>query len=148
MSIRVQVTFDALDPRRLGAFYAALLGYVEQPPPEGFADWPAFLASIGIPPGERDSSYAIIDPDGVGPRIYFQRVPEPKTSKNRCHLDVNVSGGASSQPGGATQSGAEVVRAAARRAVLAGATENATFDRGVEFWIVMTDPEGNEFCLQ
>src|SRR5919206_5033245 len=92
MAPPVQVVVDCHDPARLASFWAEALGYVEQPPPDGFESWPAFLASIGVPEEEFNSANAVVDPDGAGPRIYFQRVPEPKTVKNRVHIDVNAGG--------------------------------------------------------
>lgn len=87
---QVQVTFDARDPRRLAAFWAEALGYIERPPPPGFATWEDFGRHVGLPE-ERWSDYVGLDaPDGVGP-LFFQRVPEGKTAKNRVHLDLNVS---------------------------------------------------------
>src|SRR5205085_997876 len=92
MATQVQVTFDCVDPQGLGRFWATTLGYIEQPPPEGFDSWDAFLDSIAMPADERDRAYAVVDPDGTGPRLYFQKVPEDKTAKNRVHLDVNAGG--------------------------------------------------------
>jgi len=88
----------------------------------------------------------VIDPDGVGPRLLFQKVPEGKTAKNRVHLDVNVGAGLerADRP--------ERCRARAAELVELGATELRVFEGeegpGPGFWIVMADPEGNEFCLQ
>jgi hypothetical protein len=134
MAYGVQVTFDCADPARLGAFWASALGYVVQPPPEGFGSWPEFLASIGVPESEWTTRNAIVDPDGKGPRLFFQRVPEPKSAKNRVHLDVNV---------GRANVAAEVERLTGE-----GATVVRTFDDGGEHWVVLQDPEGNELCLQ
>ena len=55
MAVGVQVCFDASDPARLGAFWAELLGYVEQPPPEGFGSWQEALTAWGCrgPAGQR-----------------------------------------------------------------------------------------------
>ncbi len=64
--------------------------YKPQDPPPGFASWQAFLNAQGIPGSEWNSANAVVDPDGAGPRLYFQRVPEGKTVKNRLHLDLNV----------------------------------------------------------
>src|SRR6478735_10133554 len=145
MAVPVQVTFDAADPATLGRFWGEVLGYVEQPPPDGHASWDAFLDTLGIPPDERNSAYAVIDPDGVGPRLLFQKVPEGKTAKNRVHLDVSVGAGLerADRPARCRQRSAELVEL--------GATQVRVFE-GEEgpgsFWIVMTDPEGNEFCLQ
>ena len=93
---------------------------------------------------EWNSASAIVDPEGVGSRIYFQKVATPKTTKNRVHLDVNVGGG--------RQVGEEErkrrIHAEAERLTGLGATEVNVVEESDEFWIVMTDPEGNEFCLQ
>jgi hypothetical protein len=134
MAATVQVTFDCADPLGLGTFWAAVLGYVEQPPPDGFATWDAFLDSVGIPDDDRDSVYAIVDPGGAGPRFLFLRVPEGKVAKNRMHLDVNV--------------GKDRMHAKADELVGLGATRGREFDDTTGHWIVMQDPEGNEFCLQ
>jgi hypothetical protein len=134
MATGVQVTFDAAYPGRLAEFWASALGYVIQPPPEGFSSWPEFLAEIGVPESEWTSRSACVDPDGKGPRLFFQRVPEGKTAKNRVHLDVNV--------------GHDRVEAEVARLVGEGASLVRRFDDGRESWVVMSDPEGNEFCLQ
>ena len=89
----VQITFDCVDPAALAAFWAAALGYQEQPPPPGFDSWDAFLDSVGVPPEERNSRSAALPVDGNGPRLFFQRVPEGKTAKNRVHLDVRAAPG-------------------------------------------------------
>jgi len=65
---------NAADPHRLTAFWALALGYVDEP---GYDD----------PDGA-----SIIDPDGNGPAIGFLRVPEPKSAKNRMHIDIRVGG--------------------------------------------------------
>ena len=142
MSVGFQVTFDATDPERLGKFWGEVLGYVDQPPPEGFASWDAFLDSIGVPKDDRGSMYAVVDPSGHRPRLLFQRVPEGKTAKNRVHIDVNVGAGL------ALESRRSAVRARADALVALGAVEIRDFDENGEFWIVLTDVEGNEFCLQ
>ena len=93
MALKPQITFDCADPGALGTFWAAALGYVVQPPPEGFASWPEALLAWGVPEEDHNKANAIVDPDGVGPRVFFQRVPEPKGGKNRLHLDVPASDG-------------------------------------------------------
>ena len=98
MATPIQVTFDCADPDRLATFWATALGYKKQDPPEGFGSWEEFLSAQGIPEDQWNSASAVVDPDGVGPRIYFQRVPEPKTVKNRVHLDVNAGGGRDTPP--------------------------------------------------
>ncbi len=143
MATTVQVTFDCADPDRLATFWASALGYRKDDPPEGYESWEAFLKANGVPE-EWNSASAIIDPDGVGPRIYFQRVPEPKTVKNRLHLDVNVGGGR----GTPAEERRRRVYAEVDRLAGEGATKMRVHDDDGEFWVVMTDPEGNEFCLQ
>ena len=88
MAKEIQVTFDCADPGALAEFWAEALGYQVQGPPPGFDSWPAALTAWGVPEDQWNSKSAIIDPDGEGPRIFFQRVPEGKTVKNRVHLDV------------------------------------------------------------
>jgi hypothetical protein len=144
MATSVQVTFDCVDPDRLATFWAEALGYRKQDPPPGFATWPEFLAANGVPEDLWDSASAVIDPDGVGPRFFFQKVPEPKRVKNRMHLDVNVGGGL------ATPVAERKVRvdATAQRLLDLGATRLGAHEQHGEYWLVMADPEGNEFCLQ
>jgi Glyoxalase-like domain len=143
MATRIQVTFDAADPPALAAFWGELLGYVEQDPPEGFASWEAWAVANDLP-RERWGDYdARVDPDGAGPRLYFQRVPEPKTAKNRVHLDLAVSGGRGAPP----EERRRNVAAAVERAVAAGATKLREVDERDEHWVVLQDPEGNEFCM-
>ena len=91
MATGVQVVFDCSDPARMASFWSAALHYRLQDPPAGFDSWPAWLTAQGIPESEWNSASAVVDPDGLGPRIYFQRVPEGKTVKNRVHLDVRVA---------------------------------------------------------
>jgi hypothetical protein len=68
-----QVTFDAADPERLGCFWADVLGYIEQPTPEGFPSWDDSLDSIGIPANQQGRMFAVVDPDDIRPRLLFQR---------------------------------------------------------------------------
>ena len=143
MAVKVQVTFDAADPPKLAAFWGETLGYVEQEPPRGFASWAAWAEASGIPREAWGDYDARVDPDGVGPRLYFQRVPEPKTAKNRVHLDLSVSGGR----GTPIEERRRQVAAAVDRSVAAGATRLKAYDEAGQHWVVMQDPEGNEFCL-
>ena len=142
MTKAFQVTFDAADPKTLAAFWARALGYILQPPPKGFASWDDFAEEQGIPKDQRDDLAAVVDPLGHGPRLLFQRVPEDKTTKNRVHLDVDVGGGEN------TSERRRRVEDHVADLIKAGATKLQTFDRRNEFWIVMQDPEGNEFCVQ
>ena len=142
MAANVQVAFDCADPAGLGRFWAAALGYIEQPVPPGYESWDALLAEMGVPEDKREDAYAVVDPDGAGPRLFFQKVPEGKSAKNRVHLDIC--------PAGVTASADERrVAAEGRRAELVevGAREVTRLEEYGQFWIVMQDPEGNEFCL-
>ena len=144
MTVRFQVTFDAADPQRLAGFWQRALGYREQEPPEGYASWEQWAEAMEIPQERWDDVTALVDPEGVLPRLFFQRVPEPKSAKNRMHLDVNVGGGREVSD----QERRSRVDAAVERLVALGATMEREFDESGQRWIVMHDPEGNEFCLQ
>ncbi|MGA9595423.1 MAG: VOC family protein [Acidimicrobiia bacterium] len=144
MSHKLQVTFDAADPAALADFWVAALGYVLQPPPEGFASWPDWLREMGIPEESWNDAAAVVDPDGEGPRLFFQRVPEGKTAKNRVHIDVGVSGGHSV----GYDERVAVVDGHVATLVGLGASQLEMFSERGEYWVVMQDPEGNEFCVQ
>jgi len=92
MSTAWTITFDCADPAALSAFWRRALGYVERTPPAGFATWEDFGHAIGLAEEQFGDQASLIDPLEEGPRIYFQRVPEGKTAKNRVHLDVRVAG--------------------------------------------------------
>ncbi|MDT7782337.1 MAG: hypothetical protein QOF58_756 [Pseudonocardiales bacterium] len=121
---QVQITFDCAEPVRVGQFWCEVLGYVG--------------------PDEYDDSwYAASDPSGVGPRLFFQRVPEDKVVKNRVHLDVRVGTGMVGQERLAALE-SECVRLEALGAVrglllLADGVNESCQN--------MQDVEGNEFCL-
>ena len=87
------ITFDCADPAVLSAFWRQALGYVEGAPPAGFGTWEEWLASVGVPPQEWGDGAYLEDPEGLRPAISFLKVPEPKTAKNRVHLDVQAGGG-------------------------------------------------------
>ncbi|GIV95690.1 MAG: glyoxalase [Herpetosiphonaceae bacterium] len=144
MARTIQVVIDCADPAGLAPFWAQLLGYKLQDPPAGYDSWEAFLAAQGIPEDQWNSASAIVDPDGRGPRIFFQRVPEPKAVKNRVHLDVNVGGGHATP----FEERRRRVDEAVERAIGLGATKLRAYEQRGEYWVVMQDPEGNEFCLQ
>jgi hypothetical protein len=139
-----QVTFDCADPDRLARFWSTVLDYRIPDPPEGFGTWEDFLRERGIPQDQWNAASALEDPAGVGPRIYFQRVPEPKTLKNRVHLDVNVGGGRKTP----IDERRRRIEAEVARLGAAGASKVGPMSQHDEYWVVMQDPEGNEFCLQ
>jgi hypothetical protein len=136
-----QVTFDCADPERVARFWCEVLGYVVPPPPEGFASWSDFDRSL--PPEQQGSAFACVDPTGLGPRLFFQRVPEGKVAKNRVHLDVRVGTGLVGDERLAT------LQAECERLTDLGAVHFQTLiaDGFNESCIVMQDVEGNEFCL-
>jgi hypothetical protein len=144
MAIGFQVTFDAANPDALAHFWAEVLGYIIQPPPQGFDSWDAFLDSIGVPADQRDTMSAVVDPDKSGPRILFQKVPESKTVKNRVHLDVNVGGPLGTPLDERKKKVADHVA----RAESLGARKLYEIEEPGEFWVTLADPEGNEFCMQ
>jgi Glyoxalase-like domain len=81
MARDIQITFDCADPAGLAAFWVEALGYQLQDPPQGFESWEQALETMGVPPESRNDASAVVDPEGSGPRLYFQRVPEPKQTK-------------------------------------------------------------------
>ncbi|WP_329134058.1 VOC family protein [Streptomyces sp. NBC_01476] len=126
---KFQVTFDCAEPERVARFWCEVLGYDIPPAPQE--------------PATQGSSFACVDPSGVGPRLYFQRVPEGKTVKNRVHLDVRVGTGLVGDERLAA------LEAECARLVALGATHVQTMyaDEENESCIPMLDIEGNEFCL-
>lgn len=139
MGTTVQVAFDAADPHALAHFWAEALRYQRE-------DHGDIIAQL-IDAGQLDDSQVVevdgrrafrdvaacSDPDGAGPRLFFQRVPEPKTAKNRVHLDLQV---------GPSDRAAEVERLTALGATVAWTTS----DRG-PVTTTLRDPEGNELCV-
>ena len=98
----------------------------------------------GIPEEHWNDASAIIDPDGNGPRIYFQRVPEPKAVKNRLHLDVNAGG----PPGMPPSDRRARVDETVKRLAASGATFVTARSEHGGYCVTMLDPEGNEFDVQ
>lgn len=144
MSREFQVTFDCADPAALAGFWAEVLGYVLEPPPPGFDSWEAALEAWGVPVERRNDRSALKDPDGHGPRLFFQKVPEGKDAKNRVHLDVRAAVGLVGDERMQTLA-TEAARLEARGATIAYRIEpDGRMEHG---FISMHDPEGNEFCL-
>lgn len=136
-----QVTFDCAEPERVARFWCEVLGYVVPSPPDTFATWDDFDHSQ--PAEERGSWFACVDPSGVGPRLFFQRVPEGRIVKNRAHLDVRAGTGFAGEKRLAT------LEAECARLVALGASlvQVLPADDENESCIAMQDIEGNEFCL-
>ncbi len=152
MTRQVQITFDAYDPRALSTFWRDVLGYVHPAPPgvtldagqDPLAAWDAFLADRGVPEAQRNARSAIEDPDGAGPRLFFQQVPEEKAGKNRVHLDVRAA------PGLQGDERMAALEAESERLVALGATVLERHDPAPPLsagHLVLADPEGNELCL-
>ena len=140
MAFDFQVTIDCSTPHELADWWAEALGWqVEEQDP-------AFIRRM-VESGEASDDdttehrgalvwkvgAAITSPDPGRPRVLFQLVPEPKTVKNRVHLDVRV---------GADRQEAEVDRLKEH-----GATELWRAAQGPYAWVTLADPEGNEFCV-
>lgn len=118
------ITIDCTDALVVGTFWSAALG---RPLDEGAS---GDFAAIDFR-GRRDTAgWAPLGP-GDQPTWLFVRVPEPKTAKNRLHLDVAAAD----------------VQAEVTRLVGLGATRVADVDEHGYAWTVMADPEGNEFCV-
>ena len=152
MSATVQITFDAHDPTALSLFWKEVMGYVHPGPPgmelgpgdDPLAAWERFLEASGVPAERRNDASALEDPEGKGPRLFFQRVPEDKAAKNRVHLDVR------SEPGLEGEQRMAALEAEAERLVALGARRVRRFEPEAPMsmgFLVMADPEGNEFCL-
>lgn len=144
MSREIQVTFDAADPDLLMRFWCEALGYERDAPPPGFDTWDAALDAFGVPADQRNTRSACHDPDGRGPRLFFQQVPEGKSAKNRVHLDVRAA------PGLEGEERMAALEAECERLVAAGATRLARHEPDPPLshgFIVLADPEGNELCL-
>ncbi|MBI0298892.1 VOC family protein [Streptomyces sp. PRKS01-29] len=148
--LTLQLTIDCAEPRRMVAFWAEALGYVPEPPPGGHATWREYWADRGVPaeelpPGAGEMPESIVDPEGQGPRVWFQQVPEPKVTKNRLHLDLKVGGGRGVPLAVRT----ERVTATVDRLKEAGATVLRIMDEPEmeHYGVVLQDPEGNEFCV-
>lgn len=144
MSYPFQVTIDANDPAQLAEFWMVALGYIIQPPPPEFDSWDDWARAMEIPEENWNDARALVDPDGGGPRLFLQKVPETKTAKNRFHLDVSVAAEVRDDP----EKASAAIASHVERLVAAGATRVEEFDDFKGHWVVMLDPEGNEFCVQ
>ncbi|WP_125776087.1 VOC family protein [Antribacter gilvus] len=125
MATLKDVVFDCRYPASLARFWAGVLDDYD------VADYDdeelERLRAMGVDDPEDDPSVLVEAADGGSPRLFFNRVPEPKTVKNRVHLDLRT-----------TDLEAEVARLIAAGASEVGRHEN---------WVVLADPEGNEFCV-
>jgi hypothetical protein len=139
MTAHFGLTLDCTDARLLAAFWKTALGYVDAPPPPPFTTRAEWLAHHGLSEEETaDDGEWLCDPDGAGPRLSILRVPEPKTVKNRLHIDLRLPGHGTPEERWAR------VRAEVARLTAAGGRV-LRVDEGHH--AVMADPEGNEFCV-
>ncbi len=113
------ITFDAVDPAGISAFWAEVTGFIEDP------DDPNL-------PGHE--AWGLIDPAGRRPNLLFIKVPEPRTVKNRVHIDL--------QPAAARDDTVAWLEGLGARLV---DDHRKPDGKG---WVVMADPEGNEFCVE
>ncbi len=146
MAVSYQLVIDCTSPEPLAHFWAEALHYVIEPPPSGFDSWDDFYRSIGVPEEELGiGADSIADPNGEGPRIWFQVVPEAKSIKNRIHIDVLASGGRDNP----LETRRQLVEAEAARLVGLGATRKGPItEEGLDHYgVAMADPEGNEFDI-
>ena len=144
MARLADIVLDCRHPASLARFWAAALdGYAVAPYDEAELER---LRAKGINDPEDDPTVLVEPPDRSAPRLWLVAVPEPRTVKNRMHLDLRVPGtpvtrhapGEGSAPDDGGAHAAEVARL-----VGLGATVLAELPG----WVVLADPEGNEFCL-
>jgi hypothetical protein len=139
MAATIDLTLDCTDAQLLAAFWKTALGYIDEPPPAPFATREEWLAQFDLPEDDSEDDGAwLCDPDGVGPRLSILKVPEPKTAKNRLHIDIRVPGH------GTPEERWQRIRTEAGRLVRAGGRVLAEVDG---HHVRMADPEGNEFCV-
>ena len=140
MAFDVQVVIDCSSPHDLADWWAEALGWQVEPQDEAFIRRMVDAGHASEADTARHDgalvwkdAAALRSPDPGRPRVLFQRVPEPKTVKNRLHLDVHV--------------GAERREAEVARLLDLGATELWRASQGSYEWVTLADPEGNEFCV-
>ncbi|WP_199042952.1 VOC family protein [Glycomyces salinus] len=138
MAARFDLTLDCAKATRLAEFWKLALGYIDEPPPPPFATREEWLRHLGEPGGDADDGAWLCDPAGIGPRLSILKVPEPKTAKNRLHIDIRVGGT------GSPEERWTRITAEKERLTEAGAT---VVREDVDRLFVMADPEGNEFCV-
>ena len=146
MAVSYQLVIDCASPEPLARFWAEALHYVIATPPAGFESWDDFYRSIGVSEDELGiGADRIEDPEGEGPDIWFQVVPERKSIKNRLHIDLQASGGRDLP----LETRRERVEAEVARLVALGATrKQAIVEEGLDHYAVaLSDPEGNEFDI-
>jgi len=141
-----QLTIDANDPAVLARFWAQALGYQPVPPTEPATTWHAlYHARLGEEAAFDDR---LFDQAGLRPPIWFQQVPEVKADKNRLHLDLYPTGRDNAL---AMKRRIEIVEAKVAELIgLRASVERRTRHDDTKdqtYFVVMHDPEGNEFCV-
>lgn len=139
----VQITIDCADPHELAAWWAETLRWEVEPQDEGFirsmieqgrATEAETRTYRGVLVFREGAAVRPIGEPGRGqPRILFQLVGEPKTVKNRIHLDVRPT--------------VTDLPALREELVERGATIVGGGRQGPHEWVTFADPEGNEFCV-
>ncbi len=137
MAVRIDLTFDCADPVRLAEFWKLALDYEDEPPPAPYTTRQEWLEQFDLPEDDGDGAW-LRDPTGAGPRLCLLQVPEPKTAKNRLHMDVRVAGA-----GTAEQRWARITEKVAT--LTAAGASVLREDPGHH--VTMADPEGTEFCV-
>jgi hypothetical protein len=141
-----QLTIDANDPAQLALFWAEALGYQPVPPADVDTTWWAhYQHRLGDADAFDDR---LFDPTGAGPAIWFQPVPEEKAGKNRLHLDLYPTGRNDALP---FAQRVDIVEAKVAELLSLGA-HLVRRTRGDDpsdphYFVVLQDPEGNEFCV-
>lgn len=146
MAFPVQVVFDCADPGRLASFWAVALNYEVPGPPPGYETWEDLLRAMHVPEDQWNARSAVEDPAGAGPRIFFQQVPEEKVVKNRMHLDIRVAMRGGRPEERRAQIDAHVARLKEAGGSVVRVVEGDMVDP-TSYFVVMQDPEGNEFCV-
>ena len=150
MKVKYQLVINCVGhPETLARFWADALGYVLEPPPVDFVDWDDWRRSVGLPDSWLGrGTDSIIDPDGAGPRIWIQVVPERKTTSNRLHIDIHASGGRNLPIATRKQRvDAEALRLCGLGATLLSDLSEELVNGVDHYAVALTDPEGNEFDI-
>lgn len=144
MSTWWNVTIDCASPGLVAKFWAVALGYIDSPPPTGSDSWEDWLRENGVPEEEWDDGVYLVDPDGTRPKLSFLKVPELKVVKNRVHIDVVASGGRHLPH---DERWVNIRRKVGELKTAGGVVIRTDELDGRPDHVVMTDPEGNEFCV-
>ena len=140
MTPRLQIVFQTPNPHRLGDLWRTALGYVPEPPPDGHDTWGRFVAETGTYVSQTDLDSAV-HPYGRGPTLQFEI--ERPTSGNAFTFDIQRR-----QPRLHPRHGTPRNRTHRRRTPTSRSHPQRTVDTVDRFWIGVTDPDGNCFCIQ